>query len=151
MGDLVEAGLPLTELNMRLFREKSMPQLKLLGRAIEKMHYEENGRISVMTLTEQDFRECGALAEHADMIVNYGLETIGTKMAMLARESDDGKIKFSLRARAPWTVDDVASRLGGGGHARAAGINMDGTLESTVPLVLAAMTEKLRNEAEGQE
>ena len=85
------------------------------------------------------------------MIVNYGLETIGTKMAMLARESDDGKIKFSLRARAPWTVDDVASRLGGGGHARAAGINMDGTLESTVPLVLAAMTEKLRNEAEGQE
>ena len=151
MGDLVEAGLPLAELNMRLFRERSMPQLKLLGRAIEKMRYAEDGRISVMTLTRQDFRDCGALAEHADMVVNYGLETIGTKMAILARESDEGKIKFSLRARAPLTVDDVASRLGGGGHARAAGINMDGTLENTVPRVLEAMAEKLRSETEGQE
>ena len=151
MGDLVEAGLPLAELNMRLFREKSMPQLKLLGRAIEKMRYAEDGKISVMTLTQQDFRDCSALPEHADMVVNYGLETIGTKMAILARENDDGKIKFSLRARAPLTVDDVAARLGGGGHARAAGINMDGTLESTVQKVLEAMTEKLRSEAEGQE
>ena len=144
MGDLVEAGLPLAELNMRLFREKSRPQLKLLGRAIEKMRYAEDGKISVMTLTLQDFRDCGALPEHADMVVNYGLETIGTRMAILARETDDGKIKFSLRARAPLTVDDVAARLGGGGHARAAGINMDGTLEGTVQKVLEAMTEKLR-------
>ena len=143
MGDLVEAGLPLAELNMRLFREKSRPKLKLLGRAIEKMRYAGNGEIAVMTLTWQDFLDCGALPEHADMIVNSGLETVGTKMALLARETEDGKLKFSLRSRAPLTVDDVAFRLGGGGHARAAGINMEGTLEEAVPRVVAAMAEKL--------
>jgi len=144
MGDLLEVGLPLAELNMILFREKSKPQLRLLGRAIEKMTFEANGQIAVMTLTKQDFADCGALSEHADTIVNYGLETIGTKMAMLARESDDGRIKISLRARAPLTVDGVAAKLGGGGHARAAGISMEGDLKMAARRVLQAMKESLR-------
>ena len=148
MGDLMEAGLPLAELSMRLFREKSGAQLKLLGRAIEKMTYTADGRIAVMTLTEQDFRDCGALSEHADTVVNYGLETIGTQMAVLGRENGDGLIKFSLRARAPLTVDDVAARLGGGGHARAAGITMKGSLEATTREVVEAMYERLLKDTE---
>lgn len=144
MGDLLEVGLPLAELNMILFREKSKPQLRLLGRAIEKMRFEAEGQIAVMTLTRQDFADCEALSEHADTIVNYGLETIGTCMALLARENDDGRIKFSLRARAPLTVDDVAAKLGGGGHARAAGISMEGSLEATTKLVVKEMIQRLK-------
>ncbi len=143
MSDMMEAGLPLAELNMRLFREKSRPQLKLLGRAIENMYFAGDGRIAVMTLTEKDFSDCGALAEHADTIVNYGLETVGTCMAVLARENWDGTIKFSLRSRAPLTVDDVAFSLGGGGHNRAAGINIPGTLEETIRRVVPALEAKL--------
>ena len=146
MGDLLEAGLPLADLSMRLFREKSKEQLKLLGRAIEKMSFEADGRIAVMMLNRQDFEDCGALSEHADTVVNYGLETIGTQMAVLARESDDNRIKFSLRARAPLTVDDVAARLGGGGHNRAAGISMEGTLKATTRVVVRAMKERLQKE-----
>ena len=146
MGDLMEAGLPLAELSMRLFREKSRAQLKLLGRAIEKMRFEADDRIAVMTLTRRDFADCGALSEHADTVVNYGLETLGTGMAMLARETEDGSIKISLRAREPLTVDGVAARLGGGGHARAAGISMAGSLEAATRLVLREMKERLKQE-----
>ena len=150
MGDMMETGLPLAELNMRLFREKSRPQLKLLGRAIERMYFVGKGKIAVMSLTEKDFADCGALAEHADTIVNYGLETKGTRMAMLARENWDGSIKFSLRARSPLTVDDVAAQLGGGGHAQAAGINIQGTLEGAIRTVIRVMEEKLNKEEKNQ-
>ena len=146
MADLMETGFPLAELSMGLFREKSQPQLRLLGRAIEHMRFEENGQIAVMTLTMKDFQDCGALSEHADTVVNYGVETVGAKMAMLARETGDGQIKFSLRARAPLTVDDVCARFGGGGHARAAGISMEGSLDATVRQVLRAMKERLHKE-----
>ena len=146
MGDLMETGFPLAERSMVLFREKSKEQLKLLGRAIERLRFEENGQIAVMTLTLKDFESCGALSEHADTVVNYGLETVGTRMALLAREAGAGRIKFSLRARAPLTVDDVAAQFGGGGHPRAAGISMEGSLEATVRQVLRAMKETLRKE-----
>ena len=148
MGDLMEAGLPLAELSMRLFREKSRAQLKLLGRAIDSLRFTENDQIAVMTLTRKDFQEGGALSEHADTVVNYGLETVGTRMAVLARETEDGRIKFSLRARAPLNVDGVAASLGGGGHARASGISMEGTLQATTRQVVNAMRECLRKERE---
>ena len=151
MGDLMEAGLPLADINMVLFREKSKAQLRLLGRAIEKMEFEADGQIAVMTLTLKDFEECGALSEHADTVVNYGLETVGTRMAVLARETEDGRIKFSLRARAPLTVDDVAAGLGGGGHARAAGINMEGTLAAATRQVVRAMISRLEEEQKTKE
>jgi len=144
MGDLREAGLPLAEINMVLFREKSRPQLLLLGRAINGMRFEgKDGQIAVMTLTRKDFLECGARNEHADTIVNFGLETTGTRMAVLGREDEPGEIKFSLRAKSPERIDDVAQKLGGGGHPQACGATLMGTLDDTVPVVVAALAEKL--------
>ena len=144
MSELMETGLPLARLNRILFRVKSREQIKLLGRALESLRFRGNGRIAVMTLTRKDFADCSALSEHADTIVNYGMDTIGTDMAMLAREAADGKIKFSLRAKEPERVDDIAQAFGGGGHPQASGITMEGTLEEAVARVLAEMEKKVK-------
>ena len=143
MSELMRYELPLGELNRRLFRDRAMPQVRLIGRALSSLKYYENGMIAVMKLTAKDFRDCGALSEHADTIVNFGLDTVGTRMALLAREADDGKIKFSLRAKEPDLISDVAQMFGGGGHPQASGINMEGTLDGTVKKVLEAMIRKL--------
>ncbi len=143
MAELMEQDLPLAKLNRILFRERAMPQVLLIGKALDGLRYYEDGKIAVMTLTRQDFLDCGALAEHADTVVNFGLDTVGTRMALLAREAGDGKIKFSLRAKEPDTVSDIAQVFGGGGHPQAAGITMDGTLDEAVALVLEAMINKL--------
>ena len=144
MSELMEQDLPLARLNRILFREHAMPQVKLLGCALSSLEYYENGRIAVMKLTRKDFEECRALSEHADTLVNYGLDTIGTRMAMLAREADNGMIKFSLRAKEPDAINDVAQSFGGGGHPQAAGITMDGPLEAAMDKVLQAMIRKLK-------
>ena len=143
MSELMEQGLPLAELNRILFRERPIPQVLLFGKALKGLKYYENGRIAVMTLTLKDFQDCGALSEHADTVVNFGLDTVGTRMALLARETEDGKVKFSLRAKEPDTVSDVAQLFGGGGHSQAAGITMNGTLEQAVGPVLDAMIHKI--------
>ncbi len=143
MGDLMEHGLPLPELNRILFRLRPRPQAKLIGRALEKLEFRGNGKIAVMKLTRSDFANCGAGAEHADTVVNYGLDTVGTDMALLARETNDGRIKFSLRAKEPVRVDEVAGLFGGGGHAQASGITMTGNLDETTDQVVKAMEEQV--------
>lgn len=148
-ADLMKADLPIADLSFLLFRQKSRAQLLLLGRAIAGMQFAgEAGDIAVMKLTRADFAACGAENEHADTIVNYGLETIGTHMAFLARENEDGTIKFSLRAVAPLRVDLVAERLGGGGHAQAAGISMKGSLDDCAEKVLKEMEASLKAQRE---
>lgn len=146
MSELMRAGLPLSELSRILFRERSREQLRLLGRAIEHLRFAGGGRIAVMTLSRQDFLDCGALNEHADTIVNYGLETVGTQMAVLAREDEPGMIKFSLRSKSPQRIDDVAKSLGGGGHPQASGITLAGTLREATAVVVAALEQKLETE-----
>ena len=143
MSDLMEAGLPLADLSFLLFRQRSRAQLLLLGKAIASLRFEASGELAVMKLTRADFEACGAKSEHADTIVNYGLETIGTKMALLAREDDSGRIKCSLRAVPPLCVDGLANRLGGGGHPQAAGISMDGILDVCAARVAEEMVRAL--------
>lgn len=143
MSRLMEHDLPLAKLNRILFREKSREQILLLGKALTSLSFHGDSKIAVMKLTSADFEACGALSEHADTLVNYGLDTIGTKMALLARESADGRIKISLRAKEPIRVDDIAGKFGGGGHPQASGISMDGTLEECTESVLKAMEAKI--------
>ncbi len=147
MSELMQIGLPLSEMSRVLFRERSREQLLLLGKAISGMSFEGHGRIAVMKLTRKDFSDCGALSEHADTLVNFGLETTGTRMAVLAREDEPGEIKFSLRAKSPERIDDIAKKLGGGGHPQASGITLKGTLDEATQIVVAAMTRKLEEQA----
>ena len=149
MSELMKIGLPLSEMSRILFRERSRAQLRLLGKGIQSLRFEgDGGRIAVMTLTRKDFDECGALSEHADTLVNFALETTGTAMAVLGREDEPGLIKFSLRSKHPMSINDVAQRLGGGGHPQASGVTLRGTLADTTPAVVAAMNEKLKETAD---
>ena len=145
MRDLMDTGLPLAKLNRILFRDRAMPQVKLIGKALASLTYYEGGRIAVMKLTKRDFDECGALSEHADTVVNFGLDTVGTEMALLARETlnSDGTVKMSLRSKEPVVISDIAKEFGGGGHPQASGITMEGTLDDTAARVLEAMIKKL--------
>ena len=144
MSELMKQGLPLSDLSRILFRERSRPQVLLMGKMLSGIRYYADGAVAVMKLSQQDFRDCGALSEHADTLVNIGLETAGTRMAILGRETDDGQIKFSLRAKFPERIDDIAQRFGGGGHPQASGLTLTGHLDEATDLVLRAMLEKIQ-------
>ena len=143
MSELMEHGLPLQDMNRILFRERAKEQVLLMGRMLSRIQYRHQGQMAVMTLTAKDFEECGALPEHADTLVNVGLDTVGVKTALLAREHTDGTIKFSLRAVAPWRVDQVASAFGGGGHSQASGISMKGELSEVTEKVAQALEKAM--------
>ena len=148
MADLMRAGLPLSEMSRRLFRQRDKAQVLLMNRALDTLQFHMDVRMTAMTLTLDDFAQCQALPEHADTIVNIGLDMQGVRMAVLARETAQGKIKMSLRAVEPNRVDGVARLFGGGGHAQAAGCTLDGPIHEAVARVIAAMKNALDEDKE---
>jgi len=141
MSQLMQAGLPLAQYARLLFRRKERAFIALLGKALPTMTCLGDGVIAGMKLTRAAMLEAGATDEHADGIVNYAIDAAGIRMAFLARETDDGGVKFSLRAISPCRVDEVAESFGGGGHQLAAGCTLYLPMEEAVRRMEEALAQ----------
>ena len=143
MGELVELGAPIAEAYRRLYRERPPRQVALLAKTLHSLTFHHEGMITSIRLTQKDFADCGALSEDAEIIVNYGLDVLGVRMCVFAREQADGSVKLSLRAVAPYKVSGVAQHFGGGGHAQAAGASVELSLDEAVEQAVARMAAEL--------
>ena len=141
MAALMDAGLPLAEYARRLFRVKELPFVRLLGQALPSLRLTCGGKVAGLTLTAEQMRKAGAKAGHTDGLVDYAIDLEGVAMAYFARETEDGRVKVSLRALEPWRVDQVAARFGGGGHRLASGLTVDMPLSEAAQAVEAALAE----------
>lgn len=148
MAELMEVGLPLGEINRQLYCQREKPQVLLLQRALASMTFHAQGRVTLMTLMQQDFAACGASAEHTDPITNYGLDIEGVRMSAFLRETADGRVKVSFRTVAPYRVDGIAAALGGGGHAQASGATVNMPINEARDMVLFALMRVLDEDNE---
>lgn len=143
VGECLKAGVDVSDLSYQLFRMKSQGRTKLLGRALNGIEYLIDGQIALIRLKRSDFAECGAMDSDTEGIVNYGIDTAGAEVAILAVERV-GSTKFSLRTRERVSAAQVAASMGGGGHARAAGVTLQLPLNEAVDQVVSAFAKAVR-------
>lgn len=142
-AELVAAGASPTGIAEALSETRSLARTRLLGRALQGAQMDLSGRIAWAVLTPQDFRDTGLGAGDTEGIVDALKQVEGQQAAVLlkAPERDD---QWQLSLRAPRAdVAAVARQFGGGGHARAAGCDVNGSLAEVSARVLAAVLAAL--------
>ncbi|MDO4571860.1 MAG: bifunctional oligoribonuclease/PAP phosphatase NrnA [Clostridia bacterium] len=142
---LLETGIDLPELNRRLFRTLPYRKVKLLGLAITKTRLYLDGRLGMAAVTQADLRDCGASGEDAEGIIDSIRDIDTVELAVLLRESTDGRIRASLRAKTHIAVDRIAAAFGGGGHRFAAGCTLDAPIETACARLKEAAEAVLRS------
>src|SRR5215467_3543781 len=91
----------------------------------------------------------GALEKHGvrqeDLagIVEHARSLPGTLMALFFRDLGYGKVKVSFRSTGEVDVNAFARQFGGGGHAKASGALISGTLDDVRQRVIAAAHDYL--------
>ncbi len=80
----------------------------------------------------------GVTPDDLDGVVEFPRSIAGVRMALLFRELASGRIKVSLRSVGDVDVAAFARPFGGGGHTKAAGISVDGTMAEAQEKILAA-------------
>jgi phosphoesterase RecJ-like protein len=139
----VEAGADVSRITEALYRTRSVGRTKLLGAVLSGLEISPDGTLAWARLTKKMLSDCGANREDSEGIVNYLLEMVGVRVAVLAMEREDGA-KMSLRSKAPFNVArDVAVPLGGGGHDRAAGVTLNMPFEEALQKTLAVAREAM--------
>ena len=122
---LVALGADIAQINQVIYFTKSYIELKLLGRALEKMQMRFDNKYSQIILTKRDFETFGATPAQTQGIVSQPTMIPGVEVSALIKEEPD-KVSVNLRSRGSVDVSKIAQTFGGGGHARAAGFKVTG-------------------------
>ncbi|SMF16794.1 DHH family phosphoesterase [Paenibacillus barengoltzii] len=133
---LLEYGVDGPALSELLLEQMTLPQLRLLTRALNGLQLTEDGKISWVSVTDEDLQATGAVHEDMEGIVNYPRNIQGVEVGLLFKVINEQAIKVSMRSAGKVDVAKVAQSFGGGGHVRAAGARIEGTLDTVVPRVL---------------
>lgn len=140
---LVHRGVKPHEVHCWVNEDRPLRTVRILGRALDKMQAEMGGRLVWTLVTADDLRDKGAVAGDTEGVINHLRAVSGTEMCVIFVEAETGHVKMSFRSRERVDVSAVASRFGGGGHARAAGAKIKGDTEKVVNEVLTASRKVL--------
>lgn len=141
---LVERGADPARINRRIYRTIPFGKQKLLGATLTGLALHENGRIGLACLSAAGIASCGALEEDTEGIIDHIRDVEGVEVAILIRESAPGVFKVSLRSKHFADVGGIAASMGGGGHKRAAGYTVLGSMEEAASGALTLAREALR-------
>ncbi len=103
------------------------------------------GNIFALTyLTLDDFTHTGADNTENEGLPAMLMSLIGVKLAVTLTESPDHKIRASFRSRegSPFSAGEIARICGGGGHEKAAGATLEGSLDETIHYITELLTAK---------
>jgi phosphoesterase RecJ-like protein len=118
-----------------VYNREPMSTICLWGQALASVATQ--GRIIWTEINRNMMRKCKASPNEGNGLVSFLASTMGVDVAIVFREQDDGRIEVSMRAGPGWDISGAALRLGGGGHPRAAGCTIAGSMTSARKLVLA--------------
>ena len=127
-GKLIDKGFDFNELLDQTFFQKTYLQNQILGRALLESMLLMDGKCIISALRKKDLDFYGVTGEDLEGIVSQLRNTAGVEVAIFLYETAIQEFKVSLRSNGKVDVSRVASYFGGGGHVRAAGCTMQGSV-----------------------
>lgn len=118
---------------------RSANNLLILMRVLETLELVLDGRVACITI-DADIIDSD---ENTSDFINYPRSIDGVEVAVMFKQHREGLIRVSMRSR-NLDVSAIAMSFGGGGHQRAAGCSLDGTLDEAKQLILNKILQALR-------
>jgi phosphoesterase RecJ-like protein len=141
---LIEHGVNTDQMYQHLYQNESAERVRLQTRAQDSLELLQDGRLAVMRVGKQDFADSNAHIGDTENLINIPLQIRTVQASLLFVEAPEpGPIRVSLRSKGQVDVARFAEQFGGGGHARAAGLKVDGGLADVHDRVVAAMVKQL--------
>jgi phosphoesterase RecJ-like protein len=135
--EMTDLGVEPHSVAQHVFGTYSLERIKLLNLALDSLEISENGKLSIMTVTNAMFDFTETQPEDVDGMINYARRIQDVKVAALIQEQRNGRssesdtrrqFHVSLRSDGSVDVAAIAGEFGGGGHPSAAGFQVETSL-----------------------
>jgi bifunctional oligoribonuclease and PAP phosphatase NrnA len=144
---LIESGVDHPAIYQAVEQQQVITRPRLLGLALSSLETFHAGRVAVMSVRDADLRALGAVGEDtggfAEPVMAVSQVQVVVSLTEMPIQADGLPLtKASLRSKpGPGAIDvaAIAHSLGGGGHARAAGIKLRQPLDAAKATIVAAL------------
>ena len=143
-AELLRKGVKVSDIYKRVLQTISKKSFELRKVAINRLELLENGKISFTYITNKDMETVEAEEGDHEGIVDIGRDIEGVEVSIFLKETEDGTYKISLRSNEYVNVADIALLFNGGGHIRAAGGSITGTIEQSKERLVAECKKHLK-------
>ena len=141
-------GIDFSEIVDKTFYEKSYVQNQILGRCLMESIMVLDGKCIVGSVKKRDMDFYGVEPKDLDGIVQQLRVTKGVEVAIFLYEVKTQEFKVSLRSNGPVDVNAIASYFGGGGHVKAAGCTMQGSVYDVINNLTLPIEKQLKERCE---
>lgn len=97
----------------------------------------------MVCLTKEQIQESGVAPAELEDLTSLPRSIQGVQVGLTLRQQPYGSYKVSVRTTKLVDACAIANRFGGGGHARAAGCELDGSQESIKELLIQEVAAAL--------
>lgn len=143
VAELLNKGVNVSEVYKRVLQIISKASFELKRKAMNRLEFLENGKITFTYITLEDMKTANAGPGDHEGIVEQGRDIEGVEVSVFLRETEKGDYKVSMRSNEYVNVADVSLMLGGGGHPQAAGCNIALPLEQAKEKIISQIKKYL--------
>jgi phosphoesterase RecJ-like protein len=142
-GQLIASGVEPEEMYGRLYASLPVGRLHLLRDALATLEVDPEYGISWISVAAGAAEQYGLRSEDLEGIAEHPRSIGGTRLAVFFRDLGHDKVKVSFRSTGDVDVNKFAKQFDGGGHAKASGALVEGSLDAVRHKVIAAAREFL--------
>lgn len=145
-SDLLGYGLEPGSISESVYERRTLVDIKLLGLVLSTLKVNKTGEVAYLEITRKMLADTGADITKSEGFINYARSIDGIKVAVLFKEDTKipNRINISFRSKAGADVNNIASSFGGGGHVKASGCVLEGSLAEVESKVVAKIEEVLK-------
>jgi phosphoesterase RecJ-like protein len=148
-ADLLETGVDAEKIYLEVYARAPEGRPRLFAEALQTLVVEREYGLAWVTVPPGAIERLGVSSDDLDGVVEFPRSIEGVRMALLFREIAQGRVKVSLRSVGDVDVAAFAKPYGGGGHTKAAGLSLQGSLAEVQSTILKAAREYLGTDGAG--
>jgi phosphoesterase RecJ-like protein len=137
-AELLEVGVDPEEIYLEVYARAPEGRPRLFAEALQTLVVEPDYGLAWVTVPPGAIERLGVSSDDLEGVVEFPRSIEGVRMALLFREISQGRVKVSLRSVGEVDVAAFAKPFGGGGHTKAAGLALRGSIAEVQAAVLTA-------------
>jgi len=146
---LLDVGIDPEQIYMEVYANAPEGRARLYAEVLQTLVVEGDRGLAWVTVPAGAIERLGVTPDDLDGIVEFPRSIAGVRMALLFREIAAGRVKVSLRSVGEVDVAAFAQPFGGGGHTKASGLSLEGSLAEVQGQVLSAARAYLSRNGRG--